>query len=130
MKPKKPEYTPMSHPPQPKEHKDIEAEEGAKFEREIVKFMSSLKRKKLDRNKPIREIDAENQQFSNLIEAARRVELVSTAKGTMGLSITAMRMLLFLNNKVNEMASDFEKLQKDILSRLPEAKEDDEKAQD
>lgn len=132
------EYKPMSQPPQPKERRDVVAEESAKFEKEIIKFMAQLKgSKKLDKNKSIREIDLENSQFSDLVGAARRVELVEPAKGTMGLAIVAMRMLLFINNKmnefesdmgkrINELAADMEKFQKEVSNKLP--KEDVDEA--
>lgn len=129
MKIKAPEYTPMSQPPKPKDKKDIVAEESERFEKEIVKLMAALKSQKLDRNKSIREIEVENKQFSDLVNAARRVELVEPAKGTMGLAIVAMRMLLFVNNRVNELAADFDQFKKEVLNRLPK-EEDDEKAKD
>lgn len=112
---KRVEYAPMSAPPQKKPIDIIEPTRKAQeeFEKMIVKFMSFMQQKKLDKNKSIQEKERENTLFSDLIKSAERVENIDQSKGSFGLSIVSIRTAMFINNKLNEVLYRLDQLEKE-----------------
>ena len=121
----RPEYKPMNVPPRQKTREEVSAEASAAFEKTIMKFIALMEKKKLDKNKSVREIEQENALFKQLIDGARRVELVDIGKGTIGLSIVALRASMFVNNRINELEAEVVRLC-ELIAKLGGDDEKDE----
>lgn len=89
----------------------------ADLEKSVAAFMVMLQNKKLDKNKSFKEIDQENRLFAKLVESAKAAEEKITNQGSFGLSITALRVAMFINNKMNEMMYEIDKIKEHLVDK-------------
>jgi hypothetical protein len=111
---KKHEYTPLSQPPKQVDMREEIKKRQRSLERAVAKFMVTLQSSKLDRNKTMKEKQGENSILSELMDAAQEVEKVIAGGGSMGIVVTALRMCIFMRDKLNESRYEVNALKRQI----------------